>query len=323
MSPPSRPSAPLSDRLDSALLALAAGRRRPLLELARDVPGVAAEMARQFSMTPAAVAYDLSMLHAAEHEERTEALTARYDPLLLGRADVRPGDAVLDVGCGAGGFTVELGRLAAPGPVVGIDVAPPLVARARRRLPAAGPANVTFVEGDAGSHDLQAGSFDVAVSRFAAMYLDHPVAAFANLAGALRPGGRLALLVWRDLDANEWMAAVGEALAGGRSAPERPAGDPGAFALADEATVRAVLGEAGFDDLAVDAADEPVVFGADADEAFDFVSTLDLARRMLEGFDGPSRRAALGRLRDVLAAHATDEGVLFGSGAWLVSARRP
>jgi SAM-dependent methyltransferase len=149
------------------------------------------------------------------------------------------------------------------------------------------------------------------------------VAAFANLAGALRPGGRLALLVWRDLDANEWMAAVGEALAGGRSAPERPAGDPGAFALADEATVRAVLGEAGFDDLAVDAADEPVVFGADADEAFDFVSTLDLARRMLEGFDGPSRRAALGRLRDVLAAHATDEGVLFGSGAWLVSARRP
>ena len=323
MPTPSRPPEPLSDRLDSALLALAGGRRRPLLELARDVPGVAAEMARQFSMTPAAVAYDLSMLHTAEYEEPTEALTARYDPLLLGRADLRSGHAVMDVGCGAGRFTVELGRAAAPGPVVGIDVAPPLVVRARERLRGAAPENVTFVEGDAAVHDFEAGAFDVAVSRFAAMYFGHPEPAFVNLARALRPDGRLVLLVWRDLAANEWMAAVGDALAGGRAVPDRPAGDPGAFALADEATVRAVLGGAGFDDVAVDAVDEPVAFGADVDEAFSFASTLDLARRMLEGLDGPGRRAALGRLRDVLAAHATDEGVLFGSGAWLVSARRP
>lgn len=323
MPPPSRPPATLSDRLDSALLALASGRRRPLLELARDVPGVAAEMARQFAMSPEAVAYDLSMLHTAEYEERTEALTAGYDSLLLARAAIGSGDAVLDVGCGAGGFAAELGRAAAPGRVVGIDVARPLVARARRRLGGDSSENVTIVEGDAAVHDFEAGSFDVAVSRFAAMYFGHPVPAFANLARALRPGGRLVLLVWRDLEANEWMSAVTEALAGGRPVPDRPAADPGAFALADEATVRAVLEEAGFDDSAVDAADEPVVFGADVDEAFTFVSTLDLARRMLEGLDGPSRRAALGRLRDVLAAHATDEGVLFGSGAWLVSARRP
>ena len=321
MPPPSPPRAPLSDRLDSALLALAAGRRRPLLELARDVPGVAIEMARQFAMSPAAVAYDLSMLHTAEHEARTEALTARYDPALLARAGIGPGDAVLDVGCGAGGFAVELARAAAPGPVVGIDIAPPLVARARQRL-RGGPGNVTIVEGDAGTYPFDAGSFDVAVSRFAAMYLGHPVPAFANLARALRPGGRLALLVWRGLEANPWMAAVGEALAGGRPVPERPAGDPGAFALADDGTMRAVLTEAGFAEVTVEAADEAVVLGADADEAFAFVSTLDLARRMLEGLDGGARREALGRLRDLLASSATDDGVLLGSGAWVVSARR-
>lgn len=320
MPPPSPPRAPLPDRLDSALLALASGRRRPLLELARDVPGVAAEMARQFAMSPDAVAYDLSMLHTAEFEQRTEALTSRFDPLLLERAGLEPGVTVLDVGCGAGGFTAELGRAAAPGRVVGIDVAPPLVARARQRLRGDGVGNVTIVEGDAAVHDFEAGSFDVAVSRFAAMYFGHPVPAFANLARTLRPGGRLVLLVWRALEANEWMAAVGDALAGGRPVPERPAGDPGAFALADQATVRAVLAEAGFDDVAVDAGDEPVVFGADVDEAFSFVSTLDWSRRMLGGLDGPSRRAALDRLRDVLAAHAGDEGVLFGSGAWVVSA---
>lgn len=280
-------------------------------------------MARQFAMSPAAVAHDLSMLHAAEHEERTEALTAGYDAVLVSSAGVEAGSAVLDVGCGSGGFTCKVARTAAPGAVVGIDVAAPLVARARQRAQADGPSNVSFVEGDASVHAFEAASFDVAVSRFGAMYFGHPVPAFANLARALRPGARLALVAWRELAANEWMWAVAEALAAGRPLPERPPGDPGAFGLADEATVRAVLGEAGFGDVAVEAVDEPVVLGADAGEAFDFVSTLDLTRRALEGVEGPARRAALGELRAVLAAHeVAGGGVQLGSGAWIVTARR-
>ena len=318
-----RPGLALSDRLDAALLALASGRRRPLLELARDVPGVVAEMARQFSMSPAAVSHDLSMLHAGEYEERTEALTAAYDRPLLAAASIGPGEAVLDVGCGSGGFTCELAGATGAGRVVGIDVAAPLVARARRRRGAGDAAGVSFVEGDASVHPLDADSFDVVVSRFGAMYFGHPVPAFANLARALRPGGRLALVAWRDLGANEWMSAVGEALAGGRPVAERPSGDAGAFALAAEETVRSVLGAAGFEDVALEAADEPVAFGADAGEAFDFVSTLDLARRVLEGLDAGGRRAALDRLRAVLAAHETAAGVRFGSGVWVVTARRP
>lgn len=321
--PPGRAGPPPPDRLDAALLALASGHRRPLLELARDAPGTVAEMARQFSMPPAAVAHDLSMLHAAEFEARTEALTTGYDAVLLAGAAIEPGDAVLDVGCGTGGFTCAVARAAPAGTVVGIDVARPLVARARQRVRADGPANVSFVEGDAAVHPFDPGSFDVAVSRFGAMYFGHPGPAFANLARALRPGGRLALLAWRDLEANEWMSAVGEALAGGRPLPERPPGDPGAFGLADEETVRAVLGEAGFEDVAVEPADEPGVFGTDASQAFDFVSTLDLTRRMLEGLDARARRAALDELRTLLAAHEGPGGVRFGSGAWVVTARRP
>lgn len=321
-----RPPAPagpaLADRLDAALLALAGGRRRPLLELARDAPGTVAEMGRQFSMTPGAVAHDLSMLHAAEYEARTEALAAGYDGVLLAAAATGPADAVLDVGCGTGGFTCELARAVPAGRVVGIDVAAPLIALVRGRA-RAGPANVSFVEGDASVHPFDPGSFDVVVSRFGSMYFGHPVPAFAHLATALRPGGRLALVVWRELAANEWMAAVGEALAGGRPLPERPPGHLGAFALAEEAVVRDVLGEAGFVDVRVEPVDAPVVLGADTGEAFDFVSTLDLARRMLEGLDAAARRAALAQLRRVLAAHEGPGGVRFGSGAWAVGARRP
>jgi SAM-dependent methyltransferase len=313
----------LADRLDAALLALAAGRRRPLLELARDLPGVVAEMAGQFRMSPAAVASDLSMLHAAEFEDLAEALPGRYDPVLLARAGIGPESRVLDVGCGSGASTRAAARLAVAGTVLGIDVAPQLVKRARERAGAEGLANVEVVQGDATVHAFPAASFDVAISRFGAMYFGHPVPAFANIASALQPGGRLALLAWRALEHNEWMAAIGEALAGGRPLGERPEGDRGAFALADEATVRAILAEAGYEEVDVEAVDEPVVLGADAEQAYDFVSTLDLARAVLEGLDARVRRDVLARLRAVLDDHQTADGVLFGSGAWLVTARRP
>ena len=312
----------LADRLDAALLALAAGRRRPLLELARDAPGVVAEMAAQFEMSPAAVASDLSMLHAAEFEDVAEALPARYDRALLARAGIGPENSVLDVGCGSGASIRAAARVAVAGTVVGIDVAAPLVKRARERAGAEGLANVTVVSGDATVHPFDPASFDVAISRFGAMYFRHPVPAFANIAAALRPGGRLVLLTWRSLEHNEWMAAIGEALGAGRSLRERPEDDRGAFALADGGTVRAILTEAGYEGIDVEAVAEPVVLGADGGQAYEFVSTLDLARAMLEGLEAPARREALARLRAVLAAHQASDGVQFGSGAWVVTARR-
>ena len=316
-----RPRHSPSDRLDAALLSLASGRRRPLLELARDVPGVVAGMAAELRLSPEAVAHDLSMLHAAEFEERTEELTARYDGVLRSRSGIGPGSRALDVGCGAGGFTLGLARTAAS--VVGIDVAAALIARARERARAEGMAGATFAVGDAATHPFEPASFDAVVSRFGAMYFGHPVPAFANLARALRPGGRLALVAWRELGANQWMSLVGDALAAGRPLPDRPPGDPGAFGLADEGAVRAVLAGAGFADVVVEAVDEPVVLGPGAGAAFDFVSTLDLSRRLLEGLEGADRRAALARLRALLVAHETPAGVLLGSGAWVVTARRP
>jgi hypothetical protein len=68
---------------------------------------------------------------------------------------------------------------------------------------------------------------------------------------------------------------------------------------------------------------ERVWLGADGADAFDFVSRLGVARGLLGGLDDGARQAALGALRDQLAAHATPEGVLVGASAWLTTARRP
>jgi len=86
--------------------------------------------------------------------------------------------------------------------------------------------------------------------------------------------------------------------------------------------VRSVLGKAGF--VEVDTADvhEPVYYGPDAAAALDLVRDMRQPRDTLARMDARSAQRALVRLRQVLSAHETAKGVLFGSRAWLVTARR-
>lgn len=313
----------LAQRLDHALVALSRGNRRRLLELVRDEPAAVEEMATQFGMSTQAVSQDISMLHLAEYEEQYDDLGAAYDQKLLDAAHIQADSRVLDVGCGAGVSTRKAAKVAVLGAVVGVDVAPALLKRARDRSRAEGLANTSFVQADVQVHAFEAGSFDVAISRFGAMYFHDPAAAFANIASALRPGGRLAMVSWQELEGNEWMSAVRDALAVGRELPPLATGTAGAFGLADPEAVRAILTGAGFEDVRVDDVREPVSFGPDADQAFNFVSTLAFAKDALAGLQGRDRSAGLARLREVLEAHAGDDGVWFASSAWITTARRP
>lgn len=311
----------LATRLDDALLALSAGNRRTILELVRDEPAALREMAEQFGVPASSVSQDISMLQLAEYEEQHDALAARYDRRLLAAARLVPRSEVLDVGCGTGVSTRQVARIVTAGRVVGVDVSGPMVRQARAR--STGLANVTYEEADAQTHPFEPASFDVVLSRFGAMYFTDPPAAFANLAAALRPGGRLALVAWQGLEHNRWMSAVREAVALGRPAPPLPEGAPGAFGLADRRMVAGVLAGAGFAGVEVEDAAEQVTFGPDVDRAFDFVSTLGFAKDGLARLRGLERREALARLRATLAAAGTGQGVWFASRAWIVTATRP
>ena len=138
------------------------------------------------------------------------ALDQRFAPLtelLIGRAGVRPGECVIDVGCGTGTTTLQLAAgVGAHGSVLAIDISEPLLALARRRCLEAGHANVRLIRGDAQTHRFERGCHDLVVSRFGVMFFDDPIGAFRNLAGALRPRGRLAFACWGPLEANPWFA---------------------------------------------------------------------------------------------------------------------
>jgi SAM-dependent methyltransferase len=261
--------------------------------------------------------------HWAEHADHYDASVARHGRHLQVAAGISAGDHVLDVGCGCGASTRLAARAAVEGGALGVDLSARMLERARQQARSERITNVGFEQADAQVHPFDDGAFDVAISRFGAMFFADPVAAFANVGRALRPEGRLALLAWRRLTENEWLSAIRGALAAGRTLPAPPVGTPGPFGLASAADVRRILGAAGFEEVALDIVEEPIRLGADAADAFGFLSGLGITRGLLDGLDDTAVAGALEQLQAMLEAHETGDGVLLGSSAWLITARRP
>ena len=262
--------------------------------------------------------------HWATHYARYDAIIAPHHALLLAAAAFAPGERVLDIGCGNGITSRDAARSVGPsGEVLGVDLSGPMLARAKQLAEDEGLDNVRFEQVDAQVHPFEPGAFDLAMSRFGVMFFADPVAAFTNIAGAVRASGRLAMLVWQSVAANEWVCALREALAVGRDLPVPPPGAPSPFALADQDYTRRTLTEAGFTDVAFAPSEQRAHFGTDADDAYGFVSGMKVIQAMVDELDEDTRAQALDNLRATLAAHETPDGVLFGSASWVVTARKP
>lgn len=247
----------------------------------------------------------------------------RYQERLRAAVDVRPGDHVLDVGCGTGLTTREAARAAAgrgrAGSALGVDRSARMLARARRLSAREGLQNVAFELADAQVHRFPPERFSLGISRFGTMFFTDPVAAFTNIGQALHPGARLVQLVWQGSEHQEWATAMRRALDAGRPLAA-PGGDP--FSLADPATVNGILTRAGFTDVRLADVREPVYYGPDAAAACDAVLGLWEPTALLASMDAARAERALDRLRTTVAAHDGDDGVWFDARAWLITARR-
>jgi SAM-dependent methyltransferase len=258
----------------------------------------------------------------AENADRYDATGVAIWQRFLDADLIRAEDRVLDIGCGTGHSSRDVARLASSGSVLGIDLSSRMLALARERSAADGLTNAEFLQADAQVHPFEPEAFDIAISSFGVMFFADRDAAFGNIGRALGPGGRLALLVWRGFGQNEWLLALREALAAGRELPSPASGDPGPFGLADADGATECLAGAGFEDVVFTPIDEPVCLGADADDAYEFVSRLGLFRGMTDGLDEATRAEAVAKLRAMLTDHETADGVLLASAAWLITASK-
>ena len=244
----------------------------------------------------------------------------------LGRAAMdalrpAPGERVLDVGCGVGATPFALARAVGPaGEVVGVDPLQAAVEVARGDPEA--PGNVAFVCGDAQSYPFEPASFDAVFSRFGVMFFADPVAAFANLRRALRPGGRLGFVCWRNLDENELDAAPLRA-----AAPHLPAqlvadaAASGWFSFSDQERLREILRLAGFVDVRVAPHDQPVGSGG-LQAMVDVCSRVGALGKILR--ERPEfRREAVPALEQALRELDGPAGPVLHAATWVVTARAP
>ncbi|MFI5317282.1 MAG: class I SAM-dependent methyltransferase [Myxococcota bacterium] len=256
--------------------------------------------------------------------ERMDRLLAPLGLAAIERAQIRAGERVIDVGCGLGQTSLQLAaRVGVTGSVLGVDISTPMLERARERAARERLANVRFENADAQTHPFPARAFDLVFSRFGVMFFADPAAAFANLARALVPGGRVTFVCWQALAQNPWMRDPLGALAKHVTLPPPAAPDaPGPFAFADAARVRGILERAGLADVGFEARTGQLSLGGSVDEALHFVSEIGPAGAILREAPEAARSAANAAIRELLASRATPDGVAMPYAVWIATGKR-
>jgi ubiquinone/menaquinone biosynthesis C-methylase UbiE len=242
---------------------------------------------------------------------------------------VKTGDRVLDVGCGFGDAAIKLAKLVGPsGEVVGIDCCDAFLDYARKDVEARGLTNVRFMRGDA-EIALPMEQYDFVFARFGTMFFARPVAGLRNMRRALRPGGRMVHIVWRDRADNPWLSMAKDVVM--RFLPE-PGADaqtcgPGPFSMADESTVRSMMTIAGYEQIEFRRVDAPVLVGADIADAIAFQLAIGPAGEVFReaGQDAEQKREQIeAALVDAIQRQKISaEGIVMESSSWIISAMNP
>ena len=261
-----------------------------------------------------------------ENQMRLDPMLEAFGNAAMAAAEVRPGDHILDVGCGAGSTSFALARRAEPGGgVLGVDISPPLIAKARATTAAAGAVRFEIADAATAAFDRQ--GFDLLFSRFGVMFFDDPVAAFGHMRQALKPRGRLAFACWRSAQENDWVRLPMTAIRDLVAVPPVDPAAPGPFAFADPGRIDQLLAEAGYRDVVIEPFDAKIPYGRGAtrEDAIDDAVRLGFAvgplARALAGQPDAIRAQAAMAVRAAFATCPGDTSISIGGASWIVTAR--
>jgi SAM-dependent methyltransferase len=249
----------------------------------------------------------------------------KVNDLLLARSAVGPGEKVLEVGCGTGAATVPLAEAVGDtGEIVGIDISEPMLAGARERISQSGLRNITLLQADAQVHAFEPSRFDLIASRFGVMFFVDPTAAFRNLLGAMRRGGRLCFACWAGLEENRhWLIPYEVALRHLGSPAPKPPHAPGPMAFADPEYVRSILEQAGYEGIEI-RRETPDIIGASPREEAEHACIMGPSARLIDEKKPQEsvRELIKQEITEAFAAYAKGPEMVLPSTIFLVTARR-
>jgi len=164
---------------------------------------------------------------------------------LLSRANLRPGETVLDLGTGTGSVAIAASPLIGPtGRIIGVDISPEMLDKARARTATLSLVNVEFMDGRAEAIPSSDNSLDAVLASLSLMYVINRGAAAREIARVLRPGGRFVASVWagpEEADIVQFQQTAGS------FAPTPPVQGVGPGALADLGEFMMQLAAAGLE----------------------------------------------------------------------------
>lgn len=260
----------------------------------------------------------------SEHVDLIDRFMQPVTAVLFEHAAPKPGETVIDIGCGSGTTVMDMARRVGPsGRVEGFDVAKLSVERANERIAQSGLTNATVTLADLSTAALASRRYDLAISRFGVMFFTDPAATFAHLHAAMKTGGRLTFAVFRTARENTWASGPVGAVRHMLELPPPPGPeDPGQFSWADPQRVERILRDGGFQNISLTPIDPQMRYAGPggAEEAADFCFLVGPILRAVAKLTPDQRQEVRGKLVDYFKSVEGPDGIVLPGANWIVKA---